>query len=317
MVSPSSRRRAVEHLKGFLGYSERRACRLLHQARGTQRYKGRERDGERALLDRMLEHVRRHPRYGCRRVTRLIRRDGWEVNRKRVHRLWKREGLQVPQRQRKRRRLGSSDGSCIRQRPEYVHHVWSYDFVWDQTEDGRQLKILPVLDEFSRQCLAIEVGRSIPAVGVIQVLERLFEEHGEPEFIRSDNGPEFIAKAVQNWLQNRRAKTLFIAPGSPWENAYSESFNSRLRDEVLDRELFTSLAEAKFMLEEHRREHNELRPHSSLGYQTPAEFAAAWRASNHVGPDRPKSDAQTSPRIEDLDPGRGRSTPELAGAGLS
>jgi transposase InsO family protein len=149
------------------------------------------------------------------------------------------------------------------------------------------------------------------------VLERLFEEHGEPEFIRSDNGPEFIARAVQEWLRERGARTLYITPGSPWENAYSESFNSRLRDEVLDRELFTSMAEAKYVLEEHRREHNEHRPHSSLEYRTPAEFAALWRELNTVGSDRSENDVQRSPRIEDLDPGRVSSTPELVGVGLS
>jgi len=307
----------VEHLRGCLGYSERRACRLMCQARTTQRYAVRERDGERALLGRILEHVRQHPRYGCRRVTGLLQREGWRANRKRVHRLWKREGLQVPQRQRKRRRLGTSDGGCVRQRAEYVHHVWSYDFVFDATEDGRQLKILPVLDEFSRQCLTIEVERSMTGAEVARVLERLFEEHEEPAFIRSDNGPEFIAEAVRGWLKQRRAKTLYITPGAPWENAYSESFNSRLRDEVLDRELFTSLTEARYVLEEHRREYNERRPHSALEYRTPAEFAAAWEASNHAGASGSENDAQSSPRLDDLDPGRDKGTPELAGVGLS
>jgi transposase InsO family protein len=244
----------------------------------------------------------------------LIRRSGWVVNRKRVHRLWKQEGLRVPTRQRKKRRLGRGENGIVRRKAERPNHVWSYDFVWDQTEDGRMLKILPVVDEFSRKCFAIEVARSITAQDVIRVLERLFEEHGEPEFIRSDNGPEFIAKVVQKWLSERGAKTLYITPGSPWENAFSESFNSRLRDELLDRELFASEAEARVLLEEHRQEYNEERPHSGLGNKTPAEFAEAWRASNHVG--QSKSDAQRSPRIDDLDPGR-VSTPESAGIGLS
>jgi len=193
--------------------------------------------------------------------------------------------------------------------------VWSYDFVWDETEDGRQLKILVVVDEFTRRSLAIEPARSITAQDVIRILERLFAEHGEPEFIRSDNGPEFIAKAVQAWLRERGAKTLYIAPGSPWENAYSESFNSRLRDELLNRELFTSVAETRVLLDDYRRDYNEERPHSGLGGKTPAEFEEAWRASNHV--DREKSDAHRSPRIDDLDLGRASSTPELAGVGLS
>jgi transposase InsO family protein len=237
------------------------------------------------------------------------------VNRKRVHRIWKQEGLRVPKRQRKKRRLGHGENGIVRRKSERPNHVWSYDFVWDQTEDGRMLKILPVVDEFSRSCLTIEVARSITAADVIHVLDRLFEEHGEPEFIRSDNGSEFIAQAVQKWLQERGAKTLYITPGSPWENAYSESFNSRLRDELLDRELFTSEAEARVLLEEHRLQYNEERPHSSLGGKTPVEFMEAWRASNHV--DRAKSDAQRSPRIDDLDLGRVSSTPELVGAGLS
>jgi transposase InsO family protein len=193
--------------------------------------------------------------------------------------------------------------------------VWSYDFVWDETADGRMLKILPVVDEFSRKCLTIEVARSITAVDVIRVLERLFAEYGEPEFIRSDNGPEFIAKAVQAWLAARRAKTLYITPGSPWENAYSESFNSRLRDELLNGEEFASLAEARVLVKDYGREHSEERPHSSLENKTPVEFAKAWRASNHA--DQPRSDAQRSPRSDDLDLGKVSSTPEFAGVGLS
>jgi putative transposase len=237
------------------------------------------------------------------------------VNRKRVHRLWKREGLRVPKRQKKKRRMGHGENGIMRRKAERLNHVWSWDFIWDQTEDGRMLKILPIVDEFSRTCMTIEVGRSITASRLIRVLERLFAEYGEPEFMRSDNGPEFIAKAIQAWLKRRGAKTLYITPGSPWENAYSETFNSRLRDELLDRELFTSETEARVLLEDHRKYYNEERPHSSLGYKTPAEFADAWRASNHA--DWSRSDAQRSPRTDDLGLGRVSSTPELAGAGLS
>jgi putative transposase len=315
MVSPSSRRRAVRYVCDGGGHSERHACRLLGVARSTHRYKARKVDSDVVLLKRIHELVAKHPRYGCRRATTMIRRSGWLVNRKRVHRLWKQEGLRVTSRQQKKRRLGHGGNSVVRLRAEHPNHVWSYDFVFDETEGGRQLKILPVLDEFSRECLAIEVKRSIPASHLIRVLERLFDAHGEPEFIRSDNGPEFIAKAVQEWLKERGAKTLYISPGSPWENAYSESFNSRLRDELLNRELFTSEAEARVLLEDHRQEYNEHRPHSSLGGKTPTEFAEAWRASNHV--DRSKSDAHTSPRIDDLGLGRVSSTPELMGVGLS
>jgi putative transposase len=223
----------------------------------------------------MIELAREHPRYGYRRITALLRREGWSVNRKRVHRLWRQAGLKVPQVQRKRRRLGSSDNSCTRRRSERPNHVWSYDFVLDQTADGRRLKVLPIVDEYTRECLTIEVERSLTAEDVVSTLEYLFEVRGEPEHIRSDNGPEFIAEAVKGWLARRGAKTLYIAPGSPWENAYSETFNSRLRDELLDREVFESLKEAKVLLEDHRLDYNHRRPHSSLGYRTPAEFAAA------------------------------------------
>jgi transposase InsO family protein len=284
-------------------------------ARSTNRYEVRRQHADVDLLKRIQEITAKHPRYGCRRVTTVIRRSGWLVNRKRVHRLWKREGLRVPTRQRKKRRLGHGENGIMRLKAERPNHVWSYDFVWDQTEDGRMLKILPVVDEFSRRCLTIEVGRSITATRVIRVLERLFEEYGEPEFIRSDNGPEFIANAVQAWLTARGAKTLYITPGSPWENAYSESFNSRLRDELLDRELFTSEVEARVLLEHHRQEYNEQRPHSSLGGKTPAEFTAAWRASNHA--ERSESDAEAVSGNDDLRLGSVSRNPELAGAGLS
>lgn len=227
------------------------------------------------MLLRIRELVREHPRYGYRRITALLRREGWSVNRKRVHRLWRREGLKVPQVQRKRRRLGHSETSCTRRRSERPDHVWSYDFIYDQTADGRQLKILPVVDEFTRECLTIEVERGMDAEAVVSTLEYLFEIRGEPGHIRSDNGSEFIAEAVKSWLARRGSKTLYIEPGSPWENAYSETFNSRFRDELLDREVFETLKEAKVIIEDHRLDYNHRRPHSSLGYQTPAEFAAA------------------------------------------
>ena len=264
--------------------SERRACRALGVPRSTLRYPGVEPERDRELLLRIKELARKHPRYGYRRVTALLRRDGWAVNLKRVHRLWRAAGLKVPQAQRKRRRLGTSGNSCTRHRAERPNHVWSYDFVMDQTSDGRRLKLLPVVDEFTRECLTIEVERSLVAEDVVSTLEYLFELHGEPEYIRSDNGPEFIAEAVRNWLAGRGSKTLYIAPGSPWENAYSESFNSRLRDEFLNREVFESLKEAKVLIEDHRREYNEHRPHSSLNYQTPAAFATSCRQAAQSPP---------------------------------
>jgi putative transposase len=256
--------------------SERRACRALGVPRSTLRYAA-EPERDKALLLRIKDLSQKHPRFGYRRVTALLRRDGWAVNLKRVHRLWRAAGLKVPQAQRKRRRVGSSENGCTRHRAERPNHVWSYDFVMDQTADGKRLKILPVVDEFTRRCLTIEVERSMTAEDVVSVLETLFERHGEPEHIRSDNGPEFIAEAVRGWLARRGSKTLYIAPGSPWENAYSESFNSRFRDEFLDREVFSTLREAQVLIEGHRREYNDYRPHSSLDYQTPSAFAAACR----------------------------------------
>jgi transposase InsO family protein len=190
-----------------------------------------------------------------------------------VQRLWRQEGLRVPQRQRKRRRLGSSSNGCTRLCAERKNHVWSYDFLMDQTEDGRRLKLLPVVDEFTRVTYGILVDRSITAEDVVNHLRRLFRLHGEPEYIRSDNGPEFIATAVKDWLARTGVKTLYIEPGSPWQNAYSESFNSRLEDELLSREVFTSLTEARTLVEQYRISYNQERPHSSLGYRTPVEFA--------------------------------------------
>ena len=222
----------------------------------------------------MLDLSRLHPRYGYRRITALLRGEGWRVNRKRVHRLWRREGLKVVVKQRKKRRLGSSDNSVARRKAEHINHVWSYDFVMDQTENGRQLKFLPVLDEYTRECLTLEVARSITSMDVIEVLENLFMVRGVPEYIRSDNGPEFIANAIKTWLGEIGVATLYIAPGSPWENAYSESFNSRFRDELLNREMFGSVFEARVLSGDWRLDYNNHRPHSSLDYMTPAAFAA-------------------------------------------
>lgn len=259
--------------------SQRRACQTVGQPRSTQRYLPRPRDDERSLVKRMRELSGKHPRYGYRRITALLRREGWAVNRKRVHRLWKREGLKVPSRQHKKRRWGTSDEGVIHRRAEHINHVWSYDFVMDETEDGRRLKVLPILDEYTRECLALEVERSITAQDVIAVLEYLFLVRGAPKFLRSDNGPEFIAEAVKAWLKPLHVKPAYIEPGSPWENAYSESFGSRLRDEFLNREVFANVREAKVLAEDYRRDYNEARPHSSLGYVAPAEFARACVAS--------------------------------------
>jgi len=260
------------------GVSERRACRMLNQARSTHRYQPVANTSEREVVKKMHSISKHHPRYGTPRVTRLLRDDGFRINHKRVERLWRIEGLQVPQKQRKRRRLGHSANACALFRPQYPNHVWSYDFVSDQTEDGRRLKIFAVIDEHTRRCLALKVGRHFTSEHVIDTMRDLFEIHDVPTHVRSDNGPELIAVALRRWLLRRGTGTLYIEPGSPWENGYTESFNSRLRDELLNRELFTSMLEARVLLEQYRRTHNEERPHSSLGYETPAAFFEACRA---------------------------------------
>jgi len=221
----------------------------------------------------MIELASRFGRYGYRRITALLRQEGWRVNHKRVQRLWRQEGLKVPKKQPKRGRLWLNDGSCIRRRPEYRNHVWSYDFVADRTYDGRPIRMLTVIDEYTRESLAIEVQRKLNSQDVLDVLRDLFVQHGSPAYIRSDNGSEFTANAVREWLGRVAVKTLFIEPGSPWENGYNESFNGKLRDELLAREIFYTLMEAQVLVARWRQEYNQVRPHSSLGYRPPAPEA--------------------------------------------
>ncbi len=224
----------------------------------------------------MRRVAHRRPRFGSPRVHQELIADGWQVNHKRVHRIWKEENMQVPRKQHRRRRLpGCSENSCVRHRAQRMNHVWSYDFVAERTEDGRQLRLLVVIDEYTRECLAIEVGRSFTARDVIDVLQYLFAVRGTPEHLRSDNGPEFVARSVRRWLDQAGVRTLFIAKGSPWENGYVESFNGKLRDELLNRELFLSLAEARWVIDRWRLDYNHHRLHSALEYQTPAAFAAS------------------------------------------
>jgi len=259
--------------------SERRACGVLAQPRMTQRYKPKQPDRDKPLVAAMKRLAGKHPRYGYRFITAKLRQDGWQVNHKRVQRLWRKECLQVPYRRRHKKSQGNSQNSCAVRKAEYINHVWTYDFISDQTEDGRALKFLTVLDEYTRESLAIEVDRSIRAKDVMGVLEYLFMVRGAPDFIRSDNGPEFIAEAISRSLTGLGVGTLYIEPGSPWENGYIESFNGRFRDEVLDRELFHSVKEAKVVVEDWRLEYNHHRPHSALGYKTPAGFAVFCLAS--------------------------------------
>ena len=256
-----------------LGVSERRACRVLGQARSTHRHRAVVSDDEPRLVDRVIELATAYGRYGSRRITGLLRGAGWPVNHKRVERLWRREGLKVPQKQPNRGRLWLTDGSCIRRRPAYRHHVWAYDFVTARTHDGRPLKILTVIEEYSRECLAIVVARRLRSLEVLETLAELFVTHGVPAHIRSDNGPEFTATLMRQGLAALQVQTLFIEPGSPWENGYVESFNGKLRDELLDREIFYTLTEAKILIERWRREYNTVRPHSALGYRPPAPAA--------------------------------------------
>ena len=273
---------AVRRSLGPDQVSERRICRVLGQSRSTQRYVHHPSSDEAKLLEEMRRIARNRPRFGSPRIHSELLKRGWRVNHKRVERLWREEGMQVPRKQCKRRRTspcGGSENSCIRKRPMYPNHVWSYDFVEDRTEKGRKIRMLVVIDEFTRENLAIEVAWSFKAKQVIEVLQYLFAVRGSPEHLRSDNGPEFVAQAVTRWLYQAGVKTLFIAKGSPWENGYVESFNSRLRDELLNRELFLSLAEARFVVDRWRLDYNHRRPHSSLDYQTPAAFAARCTAS--------------------------------------
>ena len=260
----------VSHIVHLFHIAERRACRIIGQARSTQRRKPLVRNDEQVLTKRIIELAHCYGRYGYRRITALLLREGWRVNHKRVERIWRQTGLKVPKRHKKRGRIWLNDGSCIRLKPEYKNHVWSYDFVFDRTSDGRQIKLLTVIDEYSRECLWIEVSRKLKSHHVLDVLYELFLEKGMPDYIRSDNGPEFVAHILQDWLKSLDVKTRFIEPGSPWENGYIESFNGKLRDELLECELFDTLWEAKVLIERWRWEYNSIRPHSSLGYKPPA-----------------------------------------------
>ena len=232
----------------------------------------------------------------------LLRRDGWRLNVKRVHRLWKAEGLQIRRKQRKRRRLGDGTNACHRHSPQHVDHVWSYDFVSERTERGGRLRLLNVVDEYTRECLAIEVSRHFTGTDVVELLKELFMVRGQPDYIRSDNGPEFTSKAVKKWLAASGVGTLFIEPGSPWENGYIESFNGKLRDECLNGELFLSLSEARYIVNRWRMDYNHHRPHSRLGWQTPAVFAQwfrkktpPWLPPGSATPHPPEPTAKSEP----------------------
>jgi putative transposase len=271
-------------LQAEFSVSERRACRVIDQPRPSQRYQTKPRDDERALVKRMLELVRERPRFGYRRIAALLRKEFWRASATRIYRLWRREGLKVPQKKRKRRRLGKSENGCHRRRAEHKDHVWCWDFVFDHTSGGSTLKWLSIVDEYTRECLALKVDRSITSEDVIDTLAELFAMRGVPRHIRSDNGPEFIARAIQRWLAQVEVETLYVEPGSPWENGFAESFHSRLRDEFLALEVFESLVAARKLTQAWKDDYNHHRPHSSLGYVTPVEFAARCAASVRATP---------------------------------
>jgi putative transposase len=294
VVTADRRRQAVRFLQERFGVSQRRACRVLGQHRSAQRQPPKKaKEGEARLVVRMLELVRQHPRYGYRRIWALLRREGWRVNRKRVYRLWRQQGLKVPRKQRRKRRLGSSANSCVRRPAEHKDHVWAWDFLHDRTSDGRPLKWFTLVDEYTRECLALEVGRGMTAQAVIAVLAAVVRERGAPGHIRSDNGPEFIAKGIRAWMSEAGLETLYIEPGAPWENGYAESFNSKVRDELLNAEEFGSLLEARVLAKEWKREYNHVRPHSSLGYRTPAEFGAMVPRADSAALRRPEEPSVT------------------------
>ena len=282
------------HVRQRLDTPERRTCKTIGLARSTFRYKATLRDDDELRLA-LIRLAKQYGRYGYRRIWALLLQQGWKIGVSRVERIWRREGLKVPKKQPKRGRLWLNDGSCIRLRPCWPNHVWSYDFVQDRTHDGKKFRMLTVIDEFTRRCLAILVARKLNSDDVLACLTELFTFHGPPDHIRSDNGPEFTAKAVRKWLRRIEVKTLFITPGSPWENGYNESFNGKLRDELLNMEIFYTLQEAQVLIERWRHHYNTVRPHSSLGYRPPAPetilpapdapaYATNWLRPEHRKP---------------------------------
>lgn len=263
----------MNELQSKFTVSQRRACRAVDQPRQTQRYQPKVRDDEPALVKEILELVREFPRYGYRFICSKLRQAGWTINPKRVYRIWRQEGLKVPMKKRKKRRLGTSGNSIKRQAAERPNHVWSWDFIFDRTDSGKQLKWLVIIDEFTRENLCLDVGYGFKSEDVIEQLVAISATRGLPQFIRSDNGPEFIAGPLREWLEVLNVGTLYIEPGSPWQNGFAESFNSRFRNEFLALEVFDNLAAAKRLTADWRANYNHRRPHSSLGYRTPVDFA--------------------------------------------
>lgn len=259
--------------------SERRACRVFGFRRSSLRYRQRQRDGEESLHRRMFELVRARPRFGYRKIARLLREEGYQVSNKRVYRLWRKEGLKVPKKKRKKRSLGHGGNACHRQRAQHTNHIWSWDFIYDRTESGQTLKWFVIIDEYTRRCITLDVSRQFKSADIIDRLAELFVMYGVPQHIRSDNGPEFISKAIRDWLEQLKVQSLYVEPGSPWENGYVESFNSRLRDELLSVEQFTNVSHARAAGAAWREDYNEYRPHGSLGGLSPNAFTRRSAAS--------------------------------------
>ena len=278
-MSPSQKRAAAKALQEQFPVSQRRVCTVLEQPRSTQRYQARPRTDEVRLATELRQLVRRRPRFGYRRLTRLLVERGWTVNAKRVQRICRREGLKVRQKRRKRRALGSSLNACHVRRAERPNQVWCWDFAFSRTASGTALKWLSIIDEYTRECLTLKVARNITGEDLLDTLAELLAMRGVPKAIRSDNGPEFVSDKVRRWLEQLKIATCYIAPGSPWENGYAESFHARLVDEFLNEELFESVAMARKRAVAWQTDYNQFRPHSSLGYQTPAGFAARCAAS--------------------------------------
>jgi len=292
-MDPASRRQAVQAAIEKLGLSERQACKSLQQHRSTQRYELKMPQKDQPLIEAIREQAnkRQHRRYGYRRITEILCRLSWIVNHKRVYRIWCRYDLRLPRkRQTKKRCAGNGQNACDRRPPEYVNHIWSYDIIEDRLENGRTVRILNVIDEFTRESLASEVAFSIKQHDVIELLRYLFLVRGCPVYLRSDNGAQFTAEAVKRFLKELGVETLCIEPGSPWENGYVESFNSRMRDELLNGELFLHIDEMKYIVERWRMDYNHYRPHSSLSYMTPAGFAELCREAGCVRPHTPVLD---------------------------
>ncbi len=267
------------HVQACLHQSQRRICRALNIHRSSIRYIAQPRDDETPLVQSVIRLAGQYGRYGYRRITALLQHEGWRISRSRVERIWKCEGLKVPQKQPKRGRLWLNEGSCIRLRPLFANHVWSWDFVMDRTHDGRSIKILVMIDEYTRRCLILHVARRINSSNVLEILADLMMAYGTPHYLRSDNGPEMIAGELRQWLQRVGTHTLYIEPGSPWENGYCESFNGKLRDELLNGEIFYTLKEAQIVMEQWRKHYNTRRPHSALNYRSPAPEATLPRST--------------------------------------